>query len=114
MTAADDPLRFHGKRAAVSGAGGGIGRAVAEVLLEHGARVVCADVSSDALVPLTEAGAETVAADLATQRGRRAFVEASGSCDHLVLAHGIVRPKPIRTTTEDDWDAIMDVNAKST
>ena len=114
MTAADDPLRFHGKRAAVSGAGGGIGRAVAEALLERGAHVVGADVSSDALAPLTDAGADTVAADLATPRGRRAFAEASGSCDHLVLTHGIVRPKPIGKTTEDDWDAIMDVNAKST
>jgi 2-keto-3-deoxy-L-fuconate dehydrogenase len=113
VTPGDDPLGFQGKRAAVSGAGGGIGRAVAEVLLERGAHVVGADVSSAALGPLSEAGAETVAADLATRRGRQAFVEASGSCDHLVLTHGIVRPKPIGQTTEDDWDAIMDVNAKS-
>src|SRR5207237_5096493 len=54
-----------------------------------------------------------VAADLATADGRAALVAATGPCDHLVVAHGIVRPKPIAETTEADWDAILDVNAKS-
>jgi NAD(P)-dependent dehydrogenase (short-subunit alcohol dehydrogenase family) len=56
---------------------------------------------------------ETVAADLATHEGRDALAEAAGPCDHLVVAHGIVRPKPIADTTEDDWDAIMGVNGKA-
>lgn len=30
-----------------------------------------------------------------------------------MIAHGIVRPKPIAETTEDDWDAIVGVNAKA-
>jgi 3-oxoacyl-[acyl-carrier protein] reductase len=58
------------------------------------------------------AGADVVA-DLATTEGRAALAEAAGPCDHLVVAHGIVRPKPIEETTEDDWDAILSVNAKS-
>jgi 2-keto-3-deoxy-L-fuconate dehydrogenase len=104
---------FAGARAAVSGAAGGIGRAVAELLLERGGRVVGADVSIDALAPLAAAGAETIEADLTSEAGREAFASAAGRCDHLALTHGIVRPKPITATTEDDWDAIMDVNAKS-
>jgi NAD(P)-dependent dehydrogenase (short-subunit alcohol dehydrogenase family) len=89
-------------RAVVTGAGGGIGAAVVELLRERGAEVVGCDL----------AGADVVA-DLATTEGRAALADAAGRCDHLVLAHGIVRPKPIEETTEDDWDAILAVNAKS-
>jgi NAD(P)-dependent dehydrogenase (short-subunit alcohol dehydrogenase family) len=104
VTAAD----FAGKRAAVTGAAGGIGRTVAELLLERGASVVAADLRPDA-----PGGSEVVVADIATDEGRAALVEATGPCDHLVIAHGIVRPKPIAATAEEDWDAIIGVNAKA-
>lgn len=104
------PLDFEGRRAVVTGAAGGIGRAVVELLLQRGASVVAADVSEEGVV----AGATPLAADLATPEGRAALVAAAGPCNHLVIAHGIVRPKPISETTEDDWDALMDVNAKAT
>jgi NAD(P)-dependent dehydrogenase (short-subunit alcohol dehydrogenase family) len=97
----------------VTGAAGGIGRAVAELLLERGAEVVAADVSDEGLAPLAAAGAETVAADLVESTGRDALARAAGACDHLVIAHGIVRTKPIAETTEADWDAILAVNAKA-
>ena len=89
-------------RAVVTGAGGGIGAAVVDLLRERGADVLGSDL----------AGTD-VAADLATAEGRAALVGAAGPRDHLVLAHGIVRPKPIEETTEEDWDAILSVNAKS-
>ncbi len=104
------PLDFEGRRAVVTGAAGGIGRAVVELLLQRGASVVAADVSEEGVV----AGATPLAADLATPEDRAALVAAAGPCNHLVIAHGIVRPKPISETTEDDWDALMDVNAKAT
>ena len=95
-------MTFTGKRAVVTGAGGGIGAAVVDLLRERGADVVGCDLVGAA-----------VTADLATTDGRAALAEAAGTCDHLVLAHGIVRPKPIEETTEEDWDAILSVNAKS-
>jgi NAD(P)-dependent dehydrogenase (short-subunit alcohol dehydrogenase family) len=107
------PTDFSSRRVAVTGAGGGIGRAAAELLQARGAAVVACDRSEPSLAPLADAGMETVAADLSSIAGRDALVAATGECDHLVVAHGIVRPKPIAETTEDDWDAIVGVNAKA-
>lgn len=107
-----NPLDFTGKRAAVTGAAGGIGRATVGLLLERGATVVACDYSAELLEPLAALGAETVPADLASATGRTAFVAAAGACDFLVIAHGIIRSKPIAETDEEDWDAIFDVNAK--
>ena len=45
--------------------------------------------------------------------GNRPSSKRPVACDHLVVAHGIVRPKPIAETTEEDWDAIVGVNAKA-
>jgi NAD(P)-dependent dehydrogenase (short-subunit alcohol dehydrogenase family) len=106
-----EALDFTGRRAVVTGAGGGIGGAVAELLLRRGAEVVAADVSDTGLERLV--GAERMVADVAAAEGREALAAAAGSCDHLVLAHGIVRTKPVDETTEDDWDAVLSVNAKS-
>jgi NAD(P)-dependent dehydrogenase (short-subunit alcohol dehydrogenase family) len=111
MTA--DALDFSARRVVVTGAGGAIGGAIGELLLSRGAVVLAADVNEDAVARMAAAGAEVVGCDLASAEGRAKLLRVAGRCDHLVLAHGIVRPKSIAETTEDDWDAIIDVNAKA-
>lgn len=109
-----DPLDFSGRRALVTGAGGGIGGAVVELLLERGAAVLGTDLSPAGLEAARARGAEVVSADLGDAAGRETVAAAAGSIDHVVVAHGIVRPKPIAETGEDDWDAIVGINAKAT
>ncbi len=113
VAAAADYIGFAGARAVVTGAASGIGRATAEVLLQRAAVVVACDVEADSLADLAARGAEVVAADLGTKHGRDVLTSHCPNSDHLVLAHGIVRPSAIAETTEDDWDAIVGVNAKS-
>jgi NAD(P)-dependent dehydrogenase (short-subunit alcohol dehydrogenase family) len=108
-----DPLDFGGRRAVVTGGGGGIGRAVVEVFLERGASVLAADLGASQLEPLAAVGAETVVCDVSTAPGRDVLVAAAGPSQHLVLAHGVIRTKPIDETTEDDWDVVVGVNAKA-
>jgi NAD(P)-dependent dehydrogenase (short-subunit alcohol dehydrogenase family) len=109
----DDPLDLAGANAVVTGAGGGIGGAVVELLIARRADVLGVDVGEMQLERAGALGARTLAADVGSPEGRNTVVEAAGLCDYLVLAHGIVRPKPIADTTEEDWDLVLGVNAKS-
>jgi NAD(P)-dependent dehydrogenase (short-subunit alcohol dehydrogenase family) len=108
-----DPLDFRGRRAVVTGAASGIGRATAELLRERGASVVAADLSQDALRELAAAGIETVVCDVTRADHRDALVAAAGACHHLVNAAGAIRLVPLDEVSEDDWEAVMAVNAKA-
>ena len=116
-------MRLEGKTALVTGAGRGIGRAVALRLARDGADITVNDVNA--------AGVEAVAAEVEAL-GRRALgvladvtkpaeiekmVKAHqdnfGSLDVLVNNAGIVIVKPLMENTEADWDRIFAVNVKS-
>lgn len=104
-----DPIA---QRAAVTGAASGIGRALAELLLERGVDVVAADISPDGLAPLAERGARTCVVDLSTAGGRTTLVEQARGCEALVNCAGIIRLVPPLEVREEDWDAIFSLNAK--
>jgi NAD(P)-dependent dehydrogenase (short-subunit alcohol dehydrogenase family) len=108
-----DPLDFRGRRAVVTGAASGIGRATALLLRERGASVVAADLSPDGLRELTPAGIETVVCNVTRAEDRDALVAAAGACHHLVNAAGVIRLIPLDEVSEDDWEAVMAVNAKA-
>jgi NAD(P)-dependent dehydrogenase (short-subunit alcohol dehydrogenase family) len=110
--------RLAGRRAVVTGAARGIGRAIAERLAGEGARVALIDVRADDLVT-TAAGldAPAVVADLADpDEARQSVAEAAdalGGLDILVNNAGILLMAPLLEITVEDWDRTFAVNVRS-
>lgn len=113
-----------GRGALVTGAGAGIGRAIARRLAEAGAGVVVADVdrdgSSATVDAIRSAGGRAVAtlADVrdagAASVAARLVVEEFGRLDVLVNNAGLYPRSPVLDTAEETWDRVVDVNLKGT
>lgn len=107
-------MRLENKNALVTGGRQGIGRAIVEAFVREGATVVTcgrgerpADLS-DGIHWVT-----TDVSDSDSVMGLRDFVaETLGSLDIVVNNSGIQIEKTLPETTDDDWDALMGVNAK--
>lgn len=111
------PIDLSGKRILVTGAARGIGRAVAELAVSAGARVVATDVRAKDLDGLSDV--TTVPFDLTDVAGLPGLVhragEALGGLDALVHVAGVIlRRGSIDEVTEADWDLQADVNLKAT
>lgn len=116
---------LEGKRALITGASGGIGRAIALTLAEAGADVALSALPSPALDEVVGAVralgrvAEPVAADLSRHGAAREVVglawERLGPLD-VVVANAGISPiwKRGVDITEDEWDAIFALNARGT
>ena len=112
-----------GKRAIVTGAASGIGRATAVLLAREGAAVVVADLDEAGLGALVAAiaaeggRAAGVRCDVTVEADCRRLVEAAvagfGGLDLVVNSAGIIRRTSIVETTEDEWDRVMAVNVKA-
>jgi NAD(P)-dependent dehydrogenase (short-subunit alcohol dehydrogenase family) len=110
---------LEGRRALVTGAAQGLGRAIAGLLVERGARVMVADIDGK--------GAERAAGELGdaarwigcdvtrsddVQAAVNATVDAFGGLDILVNNAGIEIVKPLFDQTEEEFTRLMDINVK--
>lgn len=116
--------KLDGKVALVTGAARGIGREIALTLAREGADIVANALNAPRLDSLvTELGllgrrGLAVTADVSkkaeVERLAAAAIEVFGRIDILVCNAGITRFAPFLEMTEEDWDAVIDVDLKGT
>jgi 2-keto-3-deoxy-L-fuconate dehydrogenase len=105
-------MSFTGKRSFVTGAGSGIGAAVARRLAADGAELVLADLSLASIEALSEEiGGRAVQLDV---RDEGAVAEAVGEVDVLVNVAGIGSTTSAPETPLSVWEDVFAVNARGT
>ena len=107
-------FRLDGRRALVTGAGRGIGLALAAALAEAGAHVTLVARTAGEIAPAAaEMGGDWAVLDVADLAAVAAFFDNRPAFDILVNNAGTNRPKPMMDVSEDDYDAVLDLNLKS-
>lgn len=115
--------KFAGKAAIVTGASRGIGREIALLLAQEGARVAVnysgsKDKADDVVQLITDSGGEAFAiqADVSNADSVKAMVdqtlETFGSIDILVNNAGITRDNLLMRMKDDEWDDVININLK--
>ncbi|HEY7370808.1 MAG TPA: 2-dehydro-3-deoxy-D-gluconate 5-dehydrogenase KduD [Polyangia bacterium] len=117
-----DAFRLDGLAALVTGAGTGIGAAIARALAAAGADVAChgnKHVPSDTAAEIAKLGRRAVVltCDVREPANADALVEGTvrelGAIDILVNNAGTIRRAPAVEFSDDDWAAVLDVNLSS-
>lgn len=112
--------RLEKQIAIITGAGQGIGRAIALGLAREGAKVVVAEINEESALAVKseiEAGggkALAIRTDVSNEQAVQAMVEHSlrefGKLDILVNNAGIYPTSPVEAMTEEDWDRVIGTN----
>lgn len=129
-----DELRYDGKVAVITGAGGGLGRSHAMLLASRGAKVVVNDLGGSVdgsgdgtlgpadkvVAEIKEAGGEAVADgnSVASPEGAAGIIKTAidnfGRIDIIINNAGILRDKSFRNMTPEFYDPVIDVHLKGT
>jgi NAD(P)-dependent dehydrogenase (short-subunit alcohol dehydrogenase family) len=105
-----------GKVAFVTGGTGGLGRAIAGVLMSRGAQVAIADLPDRVAAVDSQSGGVFVACDVraadSIQRAVREAADKLQGLDIVVCNAGVNVRRPSLEVTEEDWDTVLDVNLR--
>jgi NAD(P)-dependent dehydrogenase (short-subunit alcohol dehydrogenase family) len=104
--------RLQGKRALVTAAGQGMGRAAALAFAREGAKVIATDINAEALKGLG-AGISGDRLDVLDERAVHDFVEKTGAVDILFNCAGYVHQGTILDCRIEDWDRSFNLNVRS-
>lgn len=110
--------RLAGKRAVITGAAQGIGKAIAEAFVAEGAELLLADIDADRLAGTAAAlGQEGMVIDVARKAEiERLFARVAerwGGLDVLVNNAGVTHAAELDDLTEEDFDRVFAINLKS-
>ena len=115
-------MRLENKVAMISGGARGMGAVEARLFAQEGAKVIIGDMLEEegrkVEAEINETGGECVFVVLdvtdedAWQRAVDLAVSRFGKLDILVNNAGIYRAHTVEDTTADEWDQVMDINAK--
>lgn len=108
------------KVALVTGAGGGIGKAIADKLVAEGANVVLTDINEESLINAnntykrdisTYAVCDVTSTSSIAEVYKKACL-AFGGVDIIVHSAGLAISKPLEDTTDKDWNILQDILVK--
>ena len=106
--------RLAGKRALVTAAGAGMGRAAALAFAREGAQVVATDIDADSVQLLAKDPAiRTAQLDVTDGDAVARFVESTGAVDILFNCAGWVHQGSLLDCRVEDWDKSFAVNVRS-
>jgi 2-keto-3-deoxy-L-fuconate dehydrogenase len=106
--------RLQGKRAFVTAAAAGIGRACAMLFAREGAQVIATDIDEKSFAELKTAGVtETFKLDVLDTAAVDEAAKRTGKVDVLLNAAGYVHHGTVLECSDKDWDFSFDLNVKS-
>ena len=110
-------MRLADQVAVVTGAGRGIGKAIAEAYAKEGATVVCAARSIDEIEAVaSQIGGKAIRCDVSEEADIRGLMERTlaevGPIDILVNNAGAVARLPVHELPVADWDQVINVNLR--
>jgi 3-oxoacyl-[acyl-carrier protein] reductase len=110
------PSRLDGQTALITGAAGGIGRAVVAAFCEAGADVIATDIVADG--GKFPERATYRRCDVTNRAATEALIDDElrkrGSIDILVLCAGTISNAPLQHSTDEEWEKIFAVNVMGT